>query len=563
MINDKKAISKEFNIYFRDIGRSLHDQIVNKYPNASAIITVPERTNSIFLLPTSNEEICIHIDSLKPNNNLNDYVSASSLKKNKHILAPIISQLINECFTLGQFPDELKCSRIVPILKSGYPHNMSNYRPISILPSLSKLVEKTIYSRINSFFQHHGLIHGNQFGFQQKSSTLSATASLINHIQKSLHRENNIAGCVFIDLKKAFDTVPHNILLSKLHNYGIRGNAYKLIQSYLNNRCQYVDIDGIHSDILINENCFSLPQGSNLGPFLFLVYINDIFSLKLNGTIILFADDAVLTYTHYDKSILQTKLQEDIKKIHEWLLNNRLTLNADKTKYMLIKNNNNANVGDFKLSIDHNELERVVVFKYLGVTIRENLKWNTHVDNICGRVLGLVGAVKRLGNKLYPSTKIAFYHSMINSIMTYLIPVWATSINESHLKKLQVVQNKAIRAVFSYEYRHLNYSTSMIRHKYGILNIKQSINFACSILMYKIENRCIKINHIIERNNAHQYPTRGRNTPRLDAYRTNNGRLNLFRICTAIYNELSFEIKNENTLGKFMKKLKTELLNET
>lgn len=320
-------------------------------------------------------------------------------------------------------------------------------------------------------------------------------------------------------------------------HYGIRGNANKLIRLYLDKRSQYVDINGVHSDIILNENCFSLPQGSNLGPFMFLVYINDIFSLKLNGMLILFADDAVLTYTRYDKSILQNKLQEDINMIHEWLINNRLTLNAEKTKYMLIKNHNNAII-DFKIHIDNNELERVPIFKYLGITIRDNLKWNTHVDTICGRALGLVGATKRLGNKLNPSTKIAYYYSMINSISTYLIPVWGTSLNEFLLGKIQVVQNKALRAVFSYEYNCMNYNTSRIRNEYGILNIKQSLRFACSTLMYKIENKCIKINYTIERNNAHQYPTRSRNTPILDAYRTNTGRLNIFRICTSIYNDL-------------------------
>lgn len=563
MIQDKLAISKEFNYYFRDIGRELHDQIVNNYPTSSTLITVNSRVNSLYLIPTTDEEIRMHIDSLKPSNNIYDCISANSLKKHKRVLSPLLSKMINDCFMLGVFPNELKCSRIVPIFKSGDPHNMSNYRPISILPSLSKIMEKTIYNRLNSFFKRNGIIHVNQFGFQQQSCTLSATSTLINHIQKSIdtHKNNNTV-CVFIDLKKAFDTVPHDLLINKLHKYGVRGNSNKLIQSYLDKRRQYVDINGSLSDVILNENNFSLPQGSNLGPFLFLVYINDIFSIKLNGMLILFADDAVLTYTHYDKSVLQSKIQEDINKIHEWLINNRLTLNADKTKYLLIKNHKNR-IDDFKLNINHNDLERVETFKYLGVMIRDNLKWNTHVDIMCGRVQGLIGAFKRLGNKLHTSTKIALYHSMINSLLTYLLPVWGTSLNEVNLNKLQVVQNKALRAIFSYEYTHLNYNTSMIRSKYGLLSVRQLIRFACSVLMYKIENKYIKINYTIERNNAHPYPTRGRNTPILDTYRTNLGRLNIFRVCTSFYNDLNPIIKNATTLGMFMKNLKFELLNNT
>lgn len=278
--------------------------------------------------------------------------------------------------------------------------------------------------------------------------------------------------------------------------------------------------------------------------------------------LILFADDAVLTYSHYDKTVLRDKVQEDIDRIHEWLINNRLTLNADKTKYLLIKNNNN-HIDDFTLKINNNDIERVEAFKYLGVIIRDNLKWNTHVDTLCGRVFGLIGASKRLGNKLHPSTKIAFYHSMINSSLTYLLPVWGTSLNEINLNKLQVVQNKALRAIFAYEYKQMNYNTSMIRCKYGLLSIRQSIRFACSVLMYKIENNSIKINYTIERNNAHPYPTRGRNTPILDTYRTNLGRHNIFRICTSFYNDLNPSIKNVNSLAMFRNNLKLELLNNT
>lgn len=307
-----------------------------------------------------------------------------------------------------------------------------------------------MFQRFNTYFLQNNLIHTNQYGFQQGSSSLSATAMLIDHIQKSLDRgANNISGCVFIDLKKAFDTVPHELLLKKLHNYGIRGNANDLIKSYLHNRKQYVDVGGVHSELLTNGNTFSLPQDSNLGPFLFLVYINDIFTLKLNGMIILFADDAVLTYTHYDASILKIKLQQDLNAIHKRLINNRLTLNADKTKYILIKNNG-AIHNDFKLTIEENEISRVFIFRYLGINIRDNLKWNTHVESLCGRIIGLLGAAKILGNKLHHTTKVAFYHAMINSIITYSLPVWGTSI--SNMNKLQIVQNKAIRAIFSYEY---------------------------------------------------------------------------------------------------------------
>lgn len=225
---------------------------------------------------------------------------------------------------------------------------------------------------------------------------------------------------------------------------------------------------------------------------------------------------------------------------------------------MLIKKNG-AIHNDFKLTIEENEISRVVIFRYLGINIRDNLKWNTHVESICGRIIGLIGAAKRLGNKLHHTTKVAFYHAMINSILTYLLPVWGTSISKFYMNKLQIVQNKAIRAIFKYEYNCLNLSTSAIRNEYKFLNIDQSVMFACATLMYKIENKIIKTNHVTERNNAHQYLTRKRNAPRLDAYRTDTGRLNIFRICTSIYNNLNPSTRNERTLNEFKKKLKAIL----
>lgn len=161
---------------------------------------------------------------------------------------------------------------------------------------------------------------------------------------------------------------------------------------------------------------------------------------------------------------------------------------------MLIRINNTP-INDLNLKIDNNKIEKVSTLTYLGITIRENLKQNTHVDSLCGKILGLIGAVKRLGNRLNQSTKIAFYHASFNSILSYLMPVWGTSMSQFNKNKLQIVQNKTIRTIFAYDYNHLNLNTSTIRKNHNILDIDQLLLFSCAILMYKIDNKLIKTNH--------------------------------------------------------------------
>lgn len=195
-----------------------------------------------------------------------------------------------------------------------------------------------MYDRISAFLKKNNVINKNQFGFQKNSGTLSATSTLIDLLQTKIDaKKNTMACCVFIDLKKAFDTIPHRKLLKVLNDNGLRGNVNSLIASYLHKRSQFVDINDSLSDKNINPNEFGLPQGSNLGPLLFLIYINGIFLLKLNGTLILFADDAVLIYFGDNIEIIKRRMQEDLNTIANWLLINKLTLNAEKTKYMILK----------------------------------------------------------------------------------------------------------------------------------------------------------------------------------------------------------------------------------
>lgn len=243
---DNKQIANILNSYFGNIGRKLFEHI--EEVNSDYLNEISINQNSLYLRETTVLEIKQKIESLKPSNSINDNISSNMLKMNSTKLAPIISELINKCISEGSFPNSLKISRIVPIYKDGNPLDPANYRPINILSPLSKIFEMVLYDRIIKFINKFKLIDNGQYGFQEKSGTLSASMNVIFHIQNALDSKlKKTVGCVFIDLRKAFDTVPHNILIQKLNKNGIRGNALNIIKDYFRNRTHYTDINNIHS----------------------------------------------------------------------------------------------------------------------------------------------------------------------------------------------------------------------------------------------------------------------------------------------------------------------------
>ena len=212
------------------------------------------------------------------------------IKKSNNFIRPILAQHFNYLIKIGKFPDDLKTGRITPIYKKDDAELLENYRPISTLPIFGKLFEKIIYSRLYSFFVSQNLLHEKQFGFRKNHSTSHAINYSVNHVNNSLKNKEHVLG-IFIDLilNKAFDTIDHQILLSKLETYGIRANAHSLITSYLSCRKQYVSVLGENSELL--DVLYGVPQGSCLGPLLFLIYINDLCNVSKSEQFILFADD--------------------------------------------------------------------------------------------------------------------------------------------------------------------------------------------------------------------------------------------------------------------------------
>ena len=324
---------------------------------------LPEnRCNSFFFKPITTADILAHIQQLYVNKCAGpEEIPIRVIKMSSPVIAPILELLFNKCLTNGSFPRSLKIGKIVPIHKKGPKNECCNYRPTTLLSPLSKIFEKCIYKQMYTYLEKYNLLTPNQFGFRQNCSTSLAVRQLYDNFLESLDKKK-ITYSVFIDLSKAFDTVDHEILLKKLQRYGFRGLPLQLIQSYLTNRNQYAFVNGTKSN-LRKVKC-GVPQGSTLGPLLFLIYVNDLPYVS-DFTTKLFADDTVLTMANSCMRTLQHDVNKELTKIDEWMRLNKLSLNYSKTKYMLITNKTNSeDLINCNITIGKHKIEQVTQIKY-------------------------------------------------------------------------------------------------------------------------------------------------------------------------------------------------------
>ena len=311
-ITEQQEICNKFNNFFSNIGQNISKTIplCTTSNNPSSIIS--QHKKSFFFTPITSNEIMIQIGKLDNKKSPGiDKIQNKFLKYVGDIICPFLAEIFINHITLGKFPQELKTAKIVPIHKNGSHSLTTNYRPISILSSFSKIFEKCIYKRLYKYLTSKNILSHDQFGFQQGHSTTLAVIDIYNKILHSIEQKKYTCA-VFLDLKKAFDTVNHSILLNKLHKYGIRGNMHELLSDYLTNRTQVTVLHNIISQPNVLNT--GVPQGSTLGPLLFLIYINDL-PLISNFSTRLFADDNCLIMTDSNLKLLNKKVNIEINKV--------------------------------------------------------------------------------------------------------------------------------------------------------------------------------------------------------------------------------------------------------
>lgn len=552
-----------FNEFFANIGSILASQIpesfhdIQSYDNLYTKHTDPAKL--LNFTPATLDEVSKIIDNLNPNTSTGlDGISCKALKSVKNLILDKLTTSINKCLERGYFPESLKIAKVSPIFKSGKKDDPGNYRPISVLPIMSKIFEKIIYNRLDQHLTSSNFLYKKQYGFRSHSNTLSACIDLVTTVKTKIDKKQIALG-IFIDLKKAFDTISHKLLIHKLHAIGFRGTALKMLQSYLSNRYQVVKLADVTSKPKL-ITC-GVPQGSILGPLLFLIYINNISELNLIGDITLYADDTCLFYFGDDIQAVTKQAQTDLNTLNTWFLHNLLTINVSKTNYMIFKAKNKIITNLTPLYINNEPIHKVDSEKYLGLTLDSNLTWKPHINKIRSKLSSLLG-VLRNNIHCYPkSIRYLIYNSFIKSHLIYLIEVWGSAA-KTNLLKLQRTQNKLVKLLF-----HLNYltPTTTVYNKTKLMTLTQMYNYNTCILVRKILKKDIhtSITFTIKSQIRTRSSRFSNNIYLPNVPRTKNYGLKNFKYEGAqIYNRLPKDIKSIKSIFLFKKSLKHYILNK-
>ena len=451
-VYDDSHTAHKFNEYFSNVGFSLAAKVETSSHLPEYYLPKSPLTSAVFDY-TYPEEIESIIHALKSSTAVgHDEIGIKIIKIVKNLISTPLSNLINNSFETGIFPDALKISKVIPIFKGGDSTLLSNYRPISILPAFSKVWEKVIVQRLESYCLKMGIPSKNQYGFQKKLSTYMAIANVAEEISKSIDNKTFSIG-VFIDLAKAFDTVNHAILISKLSNYGVRGLPLSLLKNYLSNRMQFVSIKDAQSSTLPIE-C-GVPQGSILGPLLFLIYIDDIISSSKLLKFVLFADDTNVFMSSPNFLSLVQSFNTELALLSDWFKANKLSLNLLKTTYLIFGNRkvHNRSNPSVCIMLDGVIINPVTSTKFLGVLIDSQLSWKPHINKLILKLNRNSAIISKIRYKIDANIALKLYDTLILTHISYCTIIWAAGVNSSKLSKIHRIQKKALRAVVLAPYK--------------------------------------------------------------------------------------------------------------
>lgn len=574
--SESLKVSNHFNEYFTEVSSKLVPSIepctnCDCSVLSDMILMDNMQPNSFVFETFSPGEVFKVIMSLKNKRSCtSDGVSTDMLKKVAWFVTDVLTHVFNKSVVNGTFPDHLKCAEVLPLFKKGDRKSISNYRPISILSTFSKIFERLLKVRIVSFLNKFDFFYVNQFGFRAGLSTEDAILRVCSQLYGSLNSNKQTVG-LFIDMTKAFDLVNHDILLTKLYNAGFRGSFFNMLSSYLKNRMQKVNINGVYSEPRMLKH--GVPQGSVLGPLFFLIYINSIFKIKLNGFSTAFADDIVLTYSSGTVFESIVKIEEDLENLRLWFACHKLVI-SEKTKLMFFKVSGSS-FYDFNLRFHtHNckklplpihkceknyfdsnlqctddcfKIEMVQQFKYLGVIIDCNLNWKDHIQSINKTMLLVTRKMYLI--KPYCSQKVLkmIYNGLANSKIQYGITSWGGSYANS-IRPLLIAQKKLIRIILKRNQLHDSWPLFKELH---ILPIRH-------LYVFKVLREFFKQSGNIPSRNYQMYNLRVNNMNLVNvpfAYRTH---FSHFYAYTApnIFNKLPLYIRETLNISSFLKKVK-------
>lgn len=525
--------SDRFNNFFSNIAESISSSLPQPTCDPISLMNSINTPTLFHFQTVSPIEVRDALESLRNSKAKDAYeLNVAHLKIVKNILISPLTKLFNQCIQEHVFPDCLKFANVIPLYKKGDIDDPTNYRPISLLPVLSKIFEKLLLKQLVTYLHVNNILSSKQFGFSKGLSTTDAIIALVNNVIESFENKETYAAA-FLDLSKAFDCISHEILLRKLYLLNFHPTSIKLIMSYLSNRTQQVFFNGKTSDAASIVR--GVPQGSILGPILFLIYINDFPEYLSNIHVNLYADDTTIGNSDTSVEAATRNLSISLSQAEDWYIANRLSLNQNKTIKLLFGCRESDGHGHF--SNDTN---------YLEVHIDSGLTWGKHGDFLAAKISRNIFLLRRLANNLSPHNLRIIYFALVNSHLEYAILVWGHS---SSLQRLFKLQRRSARIIAGLGYRD---PCRQAFTQINILTLPSLYIFKC--LKYLLENP----EKYPKLSSYHSYTTRTENLSHLNL-RLTKSRDATHYYCIKFYNVLPHRIKLLQ--GKtFLRKFKVYLI---
>ena len=569
MCFDSNRVANYINEFYTSIASSL----VNKLPPAKNIFSTESDvfkehyksknvcTNAFKLSPVTIDFVYKELLKLKSNKSTGpDGIPAKFLKDGAVVIKDHITFIINLSITSNSIPTDMKFARVRPLFKKNSRSDVGNYRPVSIVSVVSKILEKAVYNQLEEYLSEKNLIYSLQSGFRGSYSTDTCLIYLTDYIRSQM-AAGKYTGMVLLDLQKAFDTVDHEILCSKLQAMGIHFDSVKWFKSYLSNRQQVVSVNQVESKPM-DVTC-GVPQGSILGPLLFLCYVNDM-PTSVNCNLLLYADDSALFTSHKDPKIISDVLSRELESCRQWLIDNKLSLHLGKTESILFGSQHKlSRVDKFEVSCDGKIINPTNSVKYLGITLDENLKGESIAKSVVKKASGRLSFLYRQGHFLNQRTRQTLCTALIQCHFDYCCSSWFSSLSAKWKHKLQVMQNKIIRFILKLEPRsHIGREKF---EKLGMLKVEDRIKQLKLNHVFKIyhdEAPEYLISHFRKFSNIHRYSTRGSSTnfilPKVKGQACNS----FFFTGIKEWNLLPNHVKTSKTHVQFKKAVKSHFLSQ-